>query len=385
MLARIVRPGLALVWSILILIVAAGFAPPVVSWEPETLRLVQEGADYARMARLGDGRVGCAYDRGGRLYFRRSADDGATWEAPVLVNEDPECWLTNAEILPTRSGPLLYFWNERPRKAVRMQRERAAKAELTRPFLIRMARSDDHGRTWSPPRTLYEGGTTFQDGCWEPAPVELPSGEIQVYFANERPFPTTNEQEIDVLRSVDGGSTWSPAEAFAFRRGRRDGMPVPALLADGRRVAVAIEDDGLSGDRFKPSIILREPGRDGVVGGDDSRRWGALAEPLNPSWYAGAPYLRRLGDGSTAISFQEDRSGAMRDCRLVVCTGDADARGFTNRSYPFPDEAGSKQLWGSLFVKDDHTITAVVTGAFRGVRGVWAVDGRISPAAVPNR
>ncbi|QEH39204.1 hypothetical protein OJF2_78180 [Aquisphaera giovannonii] len=361
-------------------------ALPTIRWEPATLRLVERGGDYARMARLGDGRVGCAYDRGGRMLFRRSEDGGMTWGPAALVDEDRDCWLTNAELLATRGGALLYFWDERPRKAVRMQGKKAAPGELTRPFLIRMARSADHGRTWSRPRTLYTAGCSYEDGCWEPSPVELPSGEVLLFFANERPYATTDEQEISVLRSPDGGESWGEARAFAMRPGHRDGMPVPAVLADGS-VAVAIEDDGLpgGGGRFKPAILHRRRGPGGaggpaeVIGGESPDRWGALAQPLDPSWYAGAPYLRRLmrPGGFTVLSFQEGKSGDMRGCRLAVCVGDPSARGFVHKGYPIDGDPGTSQLWGSLFVKDEHTITAMAAATVRGVRGVWAVDGRV--------
>ena len=37
-------------------------ARPTVDWDRSTLRLVAPGGDYARMARLGDGAIGVAYD-----------------------------------------------------------------------------------------------------------------------------------------------------------------------------------------------------------------------------------------------------------------------------------------------------------------------------------
>src|SRR5688572_30956106 len=94
---------------------------PTIEWDASTLRLIEPGGDYARMARLGDGAIACAYDRGGKLLVRRSTDEGKTWAEPVLVAEDGDCWLTNSELLPLKNGELLYFWNERPRAALEYQ------------------------------------------------------------------------------------------------------------------------------------------------------------------------------------------------------------------------------------------------------------------------
>src|SRR5690606_20369891 len=124
-----------------------------------------------------------------------------------------------------RSGKLLVFWNERPLDALKYQHDPAPPGALTRPIKIRMASSIDQGLTWSAPQTVYTAGPSFQDGCWEPAAIQLPDGEVQVYFANEFPYQETAEQEISLISSADEGASWSPSRPIAMRRGRRDGMP----------------------------------------------------------------------------------------------------------------------------------------------------------------
>src|SRR5581483_10129655 len=94
-------------------------------------------------------------------------------------------------------------------------------------FAIQMKLSEDEGRTWSAPRLLYEAGANGGVGCWEPAAVQLASGELQLYFANEKPYPATTEQEITRIRSFDNGGSWGAAERASFRLQHRDGMPVP--------------------------------------------------------------------------------------------------------------------------------------------------------------
>jgi hypothetical protein len=356
--------------------------PPTISWDQATLRLIDRGGSYGRMARLADGTIACAFDRDSKMWILHSLDDGRTWSDAILVAQDPDCWLTNADLLPLADASLLYFYDERPHLAVKYQNNATPPVALTRPFRIRMARSNDNGRTWSPPQTLYSGGTNFHDGCWEPAAVQLPSGEIHVYFANEAVFPNSDEQEIALLCSRDNGRTWSDAQRVSYRKGHRDGMPAPLVLAAARGIVVAVEDNGID-DAFKPAIVftsLKNNWRDSPVTGESPRRRSALAQPLPRTCYAGAPCLRQLPSGFTLLSFQESPDGTLEHCRMAVCIGDRDACGFTNKTYPFPPPTRGNQLWNALFVKDATTVTAITSATFDGVHGLWSIDGQVTPS-----
>src|SRR4051794_38154624 len=94
-------------------------AATTIEWDAGTLRLVERDGSYGRMVRLGDRSIACAFDRGGKLWVRRSSDEGMTWAAAVLVAEEAGSWLTNSELLPLASGELLYFWNDRPIAALK--------------------------------------------------------------------------------------------------------------------------------------------------------------------------------------------------------------------------------------------------------------------------
>jgi hypothetical protein len=43
-------------------------------------------------------------------------------------------------------------------------------------------KSYDKGKTWTDERLIYEAHYNFDDGCWEPSQLQLPSGEIQLFF-----------------------------------------------------------------------------------------------------------------------------------------------------------------------------------------------------------
>lgn len=338
-----------------------------IAWDVGTRRLVQPGAGYARMARLADRRLLLTYEQAGKIWVRHGTDHDQTWGEPILVMEIPNATVANAEILVLRNGSLLSLANERPLPT--------AAGKPSRPFRILVSRSKDAGHSWTPPVAVYSGGDRFTDGCWEPAALQMPSGMIHLYFANETHFPHSNEQEIEVLRSNDGGVTWSGAERVCFRARHRDGMPVPLLLADGRTIALAIEDDGLSG-AFKPVIVTTsDEWRSGAVLGDGPRRWSALALPLPETTYAGAPYLCRMADGTIVLSYQESAAGSLEASRMVVCIGNQQARAFTARSLPFPD--GQPQLWNALFAKGPKTVTAISTATIGGRQGIWTVDGTL--------
>jgi hypothetical protein len=63
---------------------------------------------------------------------------------------------------------------------------------------------------------------------------------------------------------------------------------------------------------------------------------------------------------------------------MVVYVGDRHAKSFANRSVPFDLPEDVEGLWNSLFVKDDNTVTALSSTTINEVRGLWAVDGRVS-------
>jgi hypothetical protein len=346
---------------------------PRIEWDNATLSLVHTNGDYARIIRLKNRDLLCGFDFRGKIFVRHSSDDGKTWREPVMVAESSFAFLTNTELLQLRDGTVLCFYNQRPQRNAESQPDPKG-----RPFAICMARSDDNGKTWQPAETLYTAGAEFTNGCWEPAAIQLASGEIQLFFANEGPYRDSDEQEITLLRSHDDARTWSAPERISFRAAHRDGMPVPLVLEKDRGIAVAIEDNGLSGN-FKPVIVftsLTDNWRSGVRDPSHTHRWSALRTLPEPHVAASAPYLRQMPSGETLLSFQRTDTGEIRDAYMVVCIGDATARHFDSASRPFAIADRRPQLWNSLFVKDDDTVVAISNASINGVRGIWTIEGR---------
>ncbi|NJK94603.1 MAG: hypothetical protein HC905_06470, partial [Bacteroidales bacterium] len=159
--------------------------------------------------------------------------------------------------------------------------------------------------TWNDETEVYRAGYAFKNGCWEPSQVQLPSGEIQLFIANEGPYVHSDEQEITRFRSADGGHSWSAGETVSFRKGHRDGMPVPLLLRNKRDLLVAIEDNGMEGTTFKPVILHAATGQQNSITGQDKRRSYSFAGEgvIPPDKYAGAPYIRQLNTGEVIMSY----------------------------------------------------------------------------------
>src|SRR3569623_340372 len=165
-------------------------------WDPSTLHLVQPGGVYGRMVRLPNREILCAFELNGAISVRRSADEGRTWTPAVAAASYNFGSAANPELLVLANGSVLLSYNERP-------------ADGVHAYTIRVAFSRDNGQTWGEYNTVFTAGRTSGTGCWEPAQIQLPSGEIDLYFSNEQPYPNTAAQEISLSRSFDDGATWS--------------------------------------------------------------------------------------------------------------------------------------------------------------------------------
>ena len=351
--------------GILLLNVFAEAQEPRIRWAPNTLRLVQRGGNYARMIRLRTGEILCTYELGPNVGVKRSNDGGVTWHGAAQTSRYRHGNAANPELIELENGWVLSMYNERP-------------TNKSQPFAIALCGSRNGGRTWSTPKRIYEADTKFENGCWEPTALQLPSGEVQLFFANENPYRTSGEQEITLLRSKDNGQHWSAPQRISFRSGHRDGMPVPLFLARHNSIVVAIEDNGLSGN-FKPVIVstsLEDNWKSGFVAGNSGKRWSALETPLPPHVYAGAPYIRQFPSGETVLSVQTSR-GPKQKWQMAVFLGDDRARKFVAQPKPFTLPASVECLWNSLFIKDRTTVTAIAATTVNGIHGVWTIDGRL--------
>lgn len=348
-------------------------------WDTATrTRISPSGSSgsYPRMIQLIDGSLLAAYASRGNVVTVTSNDEGKTWSPPMVAAAlRNEVNMDTPELLQAHDGAVFLCYATRPQGALR------GKPDWTKHFEIRIQQSTDNGTHWQDEKVLYAAGSSFKDGCWEPSLLQLPSGELQLFFSDEGIYTSSDEQNISMLRSFDNGRTWTTApQIIAFRPRGRDGMPVPLWLPKEKKVVVAIEDPGYK--NFKPYIIRSSTSGEwkNVIGGDDAERWYALQKPMADSVYAGAPYLRRLSTGETILSYQstegrdinKDNNAVMR-----VAVGDNGARHFGPVSMPFVIAEGYHALWNSLCVLKDDTVIAVTSanGYSKRMSEIWMIKG----------
>ena len=351
-----------------------------IAWDYRTLKEISDADNhgyngYARMVQLNDGSLLAVYESNGDVLVKKSKDYGDTWgEAITVASYRNGINMATPDIVELEDNSILVSYNPRP----------TGNASPTSRFAIRTIKSYDGGLTWKDDELVYEADSNFANGAWEPSAVQLPDGEIQLFFSNESPYRSSGEQNISLMRSYDNGITWTETpEIASFTKGSRDGMPSPLLLKNGNEIVVSIEDNSKYG-KFRPYIIRStlEENWNETVGGDSPNRNYALKEELASTINAAAPYLTQLNTGETLLSYQgtEGRYGGEPEMKVVI--GNDRAFDFNRKSVPFPIESDEAGLWNSIAVLEDNTVIALTTTrAFSNSPGlkVWMIKGYVIP------
>lgn len=345
-------------------------------WDTATNVTVFANGGYARMIQLQDGRLMAVTEKSG-IDISFSSNMGSTWSSQTKIVSNPsglpECV---PDLIQLSDGTILVGYNPRPSEPYSEDRR----------FGIRLKRSTDNGATWSDEIFVVDADYLFSNGCWEPSFLELPSGEVHLYYADEDPYRSSNEQQISLCRSFDGGLTWSEPEKICYRQGWRDGMPSAVLLQDGN-IAMAYEDNGWPGfeNSFVPSVAVcpqETNWHDYWVDADSPNRWQARNyDFVNSGIRGGAPYIRVLPWGETVLSHQSDYSGQWN---MYVYVGDEHAQDFKAACAPFRLSTGETAMWTSLAVIDTGVVVAVapIGGRVEMMKG-YPVRQLQAPYATP--
>jgi len=369
-----------LIWLILLFVPLMSMGQVAIVWDQSSLKQISplsgnKSANYARMIQLHNGSLLCVYESEGGIECTQSRDLGKTWLKPVIIaSAITTVNMAVPDILELKDHSLLVSYNPRPYKI-------NGGWDSTKHFAIRTKKSYDEGKTWRDERLIYEASYQFEDGCWEPSQIQLPNGEIQLYFSNEGVYTHSNEQNISIFRSHDNGLTWTKQpEIVSFTPGHRDGMPIPIILKGAKEILFSIEDN--AGEQFKPSIIRNSFSQNWrkTVGANDPERSYALTPKLPDTVYAGAPYLRQLPGGETVLSYQSTfgRSGNWELACMQVAVGNSKGEDFLNTATPFNVPLNKRGLWNSLCVLKDGTIIALTsTDAYNSYTAIWMIKGHL--------
>lgn len=349
-----------------------------IAWkDPSTaIRISQSGyfGDYGRIKRAGNTDTLILVYQGGpenndwvNICMRLSYNNGATWSEQVILKNINDFSSTywrfcTPELLVMKNGTVILAYEANVK-------EDENKSEIH--ILI----SRDTCKSFEDPIILICGRS------WEPAMIELPGGEIELFYSSEEKWWPGDPiyQEIIRIASTDGGYNWSEPVTVAYYPEKRDGMPVPLLLKGNRGVVFAIESVNSA---LSPYIIKRDLNADWnlTTSGfyNSPYRWVVN----NFSGHGGAPYLLQLPTGEVLLSAHIYRGGDWHQNNYMqTMVGDNNARNFSYIANPWgylPENQSSVN--NSLFLLDNETVVAVSCRMFPDkMGGIYWLEGKIVP------
>lgn len=334
-------------------------------------------AEYGRVERVKGDTLLLTYHFGPQgnewdnIAIRRSIDGGNTWsEAETLMADDnPNYWgFSNPGLITLQNGDVILAYTGR------------GKPDDNQHDNIQIRVSKDRGWTFGPPKIVVTGRS------WEPAMIQLPDGEIELFYSSEArwwsgPGSTASQQEILMVKSDDDGLVWKGPEQVAYTAGMRDGMPVPLVLQGGKGIVFPIESvNNIKSPWIVWSSLEARWNYANVATLANGRRWLATSENI----WGGAPYIVQLPTGETILSCQDNGGRAVgsdwKKNTMLVLVGNSVAKNFTNISYPWPNLPASEgAYYSSLFLKDASTLVLVTTRNFGdGHSEIYWKEGHIN-------
>ncbi|CAG7622339.1 hypothetical protein PAESOLCIP111_02416 [Paenibacillus solanacearum] len=316
-------------------------------------------AMYPRLKKLADGSYILFYQDGKigwNIYYVKS-NDLVEWTKPrplftsykILNGTDSRCFST-VDAIVLQNGDLLAIASYRANKGYTTLPEHNG---------LMMRRSGDGGATWEDEKIIYVGPN------WEPSMLQLPSGEIQVYFTHVAPKMavenTLHSSGTAIIRSYDNGATWTPhvtESPYAAHRIAQqyvkttekgvksftDQMPSAIWLNGGKGIALAMESQ-LADSKYKISVAYSS---DNWAKGLETDEPGPADRSSN--MYPGAaPYLAQFPSGETVLAYNEGSSYRLR-------IGDTGARSFGSDYIPF----SGKGYWGATERIGSHALVATM-------------------------
>ena len=354
-----------------------------IAWDNATIRDITEipvvnkcytetNIMYPRIKRLADGRLMMSFMNntyGWEPYVAFSDDNGTTWHGATRLVEqvkgtssagDDDLVIVNPDFIQLADGTILLAYQRRWKKGYNDL------DHTNENCYIEIMSSADGGASWTDPRRIYTGR------CWEPAMLQLPSGEIQMYITDSNEVKYKRSQPCTTLiRSFDGGRTWQGKEHCTYKdgeiisrtidsRGSYDGMASAVRLDDGSlllpvevwsgvhkmdQTPVIIKTDAATNWRSDQSI------RDN--GGPDY----PAKKQVNKDLTGYGPYICRLPSGHPLVLAGGARYKGKPGAWVLV--GDRNGDNFGNASSPF------EGYWGCIDYIGDNRVMMAVTQDYK--------------------
>lgn len=336
---------------------------------------------YGRMIRIPDGSyILLCQDRydangnGANVYWAVSKDmktwtaKGALFKAHEVTNgagNPAKRIYTNGNGFVKRNGDILLFASYRTTGTYNSYENRYDHG-------IEMRMSTDGGKTWTPAYEIHHGPN------WEAMILERSSGELQCFFSESRPWISGSHSGTSMVRSVDGGKTWTPSvnDTDPYRVIRHtwwsqpqgkwlftDQMPALIILNGSEQFAGAFEScysKDSSGNHFKISFAWSpKDGNWEYITGSEGNGAGfnvqtakvGPAERALDLWVGVGPDLKQFPSGETVLTYTtKSPNQSMR-------IGDAEARNWNEPFISLPDVKGS---WGAMCMKGSHEVVALM-------------------------
>ena len=356
---------------------------------------------YPRVKDLSDGSLLFTFSNhhyGWDIYAARSEDEGSNWSDAYCIAHSYDTTYTDSEGV-TKPDRIVYvnpdFTELQDGRIILAFQWRYSGGYGDLPKTnencgIMVSFSSDKGKSWTMPREVYRGR------CWEPALMQLPSGEIPMYITSSQDIKDKTFPRTSVIRSFDGGETWqgkaccgindneaisrSYDDRFAY-----DGMPTGVLLSGGRGILVPLEswhgryvvdqtpivvkttmEENWRTDQEK---ILREGGPDYP-----------MKKEVNRDFQGYGPYGGILPTGEVLILSNGTYKGVQGGWTFIGdCTGD----NFHFATAPFT----SDEYWGCIDYIGGNKVFACATYKYKDEAGVGRgmirmLKGRLNYAKV---
>lgn len=334
---------------------------------------------YPRFETLADGTL-ILLAGGGT--FRRSSDNGKTWEQYSIAQ--------NCQKIITTAGGTTHILSQENWQPYVLEdgtvfaayRSRTSASAYTsgKEFYtsIRVLKSTDNGRTFADEEILVESTPNYMHGYWEPIMMQIDENTVALYYADDLNVDKVGpQQNINYVTYDIPSGKWDKTVRTAINgvvRNSRDGMPVITKLSDGGFAMVVEAHDYANrvyGNKYYSCRFVI-----GLSLSADGRTWSnpipvVVPEDTKSYLTCSAPFITTLPDGRVIISYQtdEDYVGATKDASvdkncvygavisdapltvntvLTASTGGA-AEGFTKIPDIFASTPNGYMIWNTVY------------------------------------